>query len=92
MPTGQQLRPVMTASCVMRRPEQSPSIVPPSRIRIILSSKTSAIGSARHGARLTSLFQCLCSPRYRLGRTPFENERAEEEPAFTKLVYLQGGL
>jgi len=27
-----------------------------------------------------------------LDRAPFEIERAEEEPAFTKLVYLEGSL
>ena len=38
------------------------------------------------------MFQCLSSPRYPLDRAPFEIERAEEEPAFTKLVYLEGSL
>ena len=38
-----------------------------------------------------AMFQCLSSPRCRLSRAPLENERAEEEPAFAKLVYLQGG-
>jgi hypothetical protein len=36
-----------------------------------------------------AMFQCLSSPRYRLDRAPFEIERAEEEQAFAKLVYLQ---
>jgi hypothetical protein len=38
-----------------------------------------------------AMFQCPSSPRCRLGRAPLENEQAEEEPAFAKLVYLQGG-
>jgi hypothetical protein len=37
-------------------------------------------------------FNACPRPRYPLDRAPFEIERAEEEPAFTKLVYLEGSL
>jgi len=36
--------------------------------------------------------QALTDVQRVLDRAPFEIERAEEEPAFTKLVYLEGSL